>query len=299
MLGRNIHVVQYTHGGDYTLGYTVKWVEDHLGITRSAIKYYESKKLISKQKSRNENNYRDFDDDDIDRIWGIKILLGIGFNASEVYELMNNQELDFYEAISNKVSSLEEEMKEKTAYLEFAKSIKLTGRVPTASVVGSIRYEDFIEYAHKNWNFYKDSTSSPYIDIIENLSKPEKRSIEEIDIDKLEAIADIFQDYEETKRTCEINAYYALLANLTKYDYRDEVVQTVVRLLFEYLSNDKVAIEIGEKFNEQFFAKYTASFFVDGGDLAKINIMNFGEERCLFIANAIAYFGGYENLDDL
>ena len=65
------------------------------------------------------------------------------------------------------------------------------------------------------------------------------------------------------------------------------------------LYNIHVEVSIGDKFTKQFFAKYTAPFFVDGGDLTKINIMNYGKEGCLFITNAIAYWGRYENLDNL
>lgn len=34
----------------------------------------------------------------------------------------------------------------------FAKTIKMTGRIPTVLEVGSTRFQDFIKYARENWN---------------------------------------------------------------------------------------------------------------------------------------------------
>lgn len=76
--------------------YTVKWLEDNLGITRKTLRNYETKGLISAESSRNPiNNYREYDDEDIDRIWSIKILQGVGYSLSEIRELIENPNSDF------------------------------------------------------------------------------------------------------------------------------------------------------------------------------------------------------------
>ena len=53
------------------LGYKVKWVEDNLGVTRKALRVFEKANLMPENK---DGQYRDYDDDDIDRIWTIRVL---------------------------------------------------------------------------------------------------------------------------------------------------------------------------------------------------------------------------------
>ena len=55
--------------------------------------------------------------------------------------------------------------------------------------------------------------------------------------------------------------------------------------------------ELDGKITPQFIAKYTAPFFL-GGDIAIQHERNYGKEGCLFIAQALAYYGGYD-IDDL
>lgn len=280
--------------------YAVKWVEDNLGITRKALRYYESKGLMPTDESRNpENNYREYNDDDIERIWSIKILQGIGYSVNEIRELIENPDADFYSSISEKVEELERKRDEIIQYIEFAKSIKLTGRVPTTKQVGSIRYEDFIKYAHKNWNFYDGPKAAPLLDTLEEVLHPAEQEWSDTAVEKLKGLAEILSDYQETQRTCTINAYYRIIADMYHLDYRSDTVQTVVQLLYSFLSEQDAVKEIGNKFNPHFFAKYTAPFFLEGSDISRMNEVNYGKEGCRFIAETIAYFGGFEALDDL
>lgn len=51
------------------MGYSVKWVVENLGITRDMLRYYEKEKLLPTNESRNPTNkYRDYSDEDIERI---------------------------------------------------------------------------------------------------------------------------------------------------------------------------------------------------------------------------------------
>lgn len=87
------------------MGYSVKWVVENLGTTRDMLRYYEKEKRLPTNESRNPaNKYRDYSDEDIERIWGIKLLIGIGFTAKEIYALMNDQDFDFDAAIAKKGS---------------------------------------------------------------------------------------------------------------------------------------------------------------------------------------------------
>lgn len=280
------------------MGYPVKWVVENLGITRDMLRYYEKEGLLSADETRNPTNkYRDYSDEDIERIWGIKLLIGIGFSAKEIHALMNDADFDFDIAITQKVAQLERKHDENIIYLEFAKSIKLTGRVPTTSKIGSIRFEDFLAYAHENWNFYDDPRTAPFMQIADALIS---KAPQEWSPDDLECILKLYEsfDAEGMMHTYTLHGYYQVIADMKELGYTSDTVQRVVRLLYEYLIKHNTEPELDGKITPQFFAKYTAFSFLDG-DVAALQRRNYGEEGCIFIANAIAYYGGYASYDEI
>lgn len=197
--------------GGGAVGYRVKWVEDHLGISRKAIRNYERLGLMPPNKY---GKYRDYSDEDIDRIWSIKLLQGVGYSLTEIRELMDNPEADFYKSISEKVVELERKRDDITNFIKFAKTIKLTGRIPTTKEVGSIRYSEFMEYSRENWNFYIEPKAASYLDAMESIKEAKVQELSETDIDRLEALANLMGDYQEMQRTCIINAYYQILSRM-------------------------------------------------------------------------------------
>ena len=281
-------------GGD-EMGYSVKWVTDNLGITRDMIRYYEKERLLPKKETRNQTNqYRDYCDEDIEKIWGIKLLIGVGFSAKEIYALMNDSDFDFDTAIVQKVEELERKHDEDVIYLEFAKSIKFMGRVPTTSKIGSMRFDDFLACAHKNWNFYNDPRSAPYMKLLDTLVS--KKS-EEWSLEDKERMLRILEDTDTMMHTFALHGYYQVISDMQELGYRSETVQRVVRLLHEYFVNHNTEPELDGKITPQFMAKYTAPFFI-GGDVAAQYALNYGKDGCMFIAQSLAYYGGYE-IDDL
>lgn len=90
-----------------------------------------------------------------------------------------------------------------------------------------------------------------------------------------------------------------ILSRMKSLDFNSEAVQTVVEQLFCFLSECDTAKEIGEKYTPVFFSKFTAPFFLEGSDIGEINIATYGREGAEFIARAIAFFGGFDSLDDL
>lgn len=279
------------------MGYSVKWVAENLGITRDMLRYYEKKKLLSANGSRNPTNkYRDYSDEDIERIWIIKLLIGIGFTAKEIYAFMNDSDFDFDAVIAKKVEELERQHDENIIYLEFAKSIKFLGRVPTMSKIGSVKFDDFLEYAHENWNFYDDPRSAAFMQTVDTLiSKP----TQEWRPDDVKRIFEMFEnfDVEEMMQVCALHGYYQVIADMRDIGYSSDTVQRVVRLLHEYLVAHNTEPELDGKITPQFVAKYTAPVFL-GGDIALLHERSYGKEGCLFIAQALAYYGGYD-IDDL
>ncbi len=82
-------------------------VEKVTGITSSNIRYYERKKLLLPQRA-NENNYRLYDADDIERLKQIKILRMMGISISDIKDIFEGKS-DFKAAVSQRLNELEAE----------------------------------------------------------------------------------------------------------------------------------------------------------------------------------------------
>lgn len=277
------------------MGYSVKWVTDNLGITRDMLRYYEKENLLPREEARNPSNkYRDYDESDLERIWGIKLLIGIGFSAKEIYSMMNDEGFDFDMAMEIKVKDLQRKHDEDLKYLEFAKSIKLLGRVPTTSQTGSMRFDEFLSYVQKEWNFYEDPQSAPYAELSEKVLSNDISNLSDSDVDR---ILSIFEDTEGMLHAYALHGYYQVISDMQEHGYDSEVVQCVVASLHKYLVKHNTAPELEGKITAQFVAKYTAPFFISG-DISKQHERNYGREGCIFIAHALAFYGGI-NFDEL
>ena len=70
--------------------YKVKWIEDHMGITRNMIRRYKKKGVISKNE---EGKDREFDEEGLRQLWDIRVLVSLGFSLDEVKEIMSEGNL--------------------------------------------------------------------------------------------------------------------------------------------------------------------------------------------------------------
>ena len=82
-------------------------VEKVTGITSSNIRYYEKKELLVPQRV-NENNYRLYDTDDIERLKQIKILRMMGISISDIKNIFDGK-TDFKTTVSQRLHELETE----------------------------------------------------------------------------------------------------------------------------------------------------------------------------------------------
>lgn len=273
------------------MGYSVKWVLENLGITRDMLRYYEKEKLISVDETRNPSNkYRDYSDEDIERIWGIKLLISIGFTAKEIRAIVD-EEFDFYGAISQKVEDLEKRYNEITTSLEFAKTIKITGCVPTVNQIGSIKFNDFIGYCKDNWNIYSDPQMIPIVESIDDFSSVRE---DNLNADNVKKLLKAFEGMDPTEfaHYQTIDGYFRVVSDMKKLGFDDPMVQKIVSLVHEYMSNNMISLEYREKFTPLCFAERTIPMFLES-EIAKINENKFGKDCCLFIAKAIACYGKY------
>lgn len=108
---------------------------------------------------------------------------------------------------------------------------------------------------------------------------------------------DMFGDTESMMHTFALHGYYQVISDMRELEYSSETVQRVVALLHRYLVDHNTEPELDGKITPQFVAKYTAPFFLEG-DVATLHERNYGKDGCLFIAQALAFYGGY-NIEDL
>ncbi len=82
-------------------------VENIVKLSKKAIRYYEQEGLV--RPKRNDNNdYRLYSEDDINRLKVIKFLRELGVPISELKKL-NNQELDLKECLKKRIENIENE----------------------------------------------------------------------------------------------------------------------------------------------------------------------------------------------
>lgn len=278
--------------------YRIKWIEEHLGVTRDMIRHYEEKKLLSKKVYQNPlNRYREYDDNDIATLWGIRLLLGIGYSVNEIKEVFENKDFNFYASLTKKIKVLEKEYTEKKSYFGFAKTIQMTGRVPTVKDYGSIKFDDFLSYARENWNYHTDPEVSACIGLAE---KATNNQLGDITDEEFEQMIKIIQDAQAMKESAMMHAHYKAIASLKSFKYDNDAVQTVVSSVYEYIrslhDNDK---EFREKITPSYFAKTTVPMFLDSG-ISELFLKNeFSEDERTFVALAIAHFGGYVDINKI
>ena len=273
------------------MGYSVKWVVENLGITRDMLRYYEKEKLLPIDETRNPlNKYRDYSDEDIERIWSIKLLIGIGFSAKEI-RAFSDGKFSFYEAISEKVEQLEKRRDEILTYLEFAKTIKITGRIPNTVKIGDMKFDDFIAYAHQNWNAFHNPQYEKQMAFIDTIIEKPATEWNESD---LKCLTDFYGELEpeQLAEAQTVAGYYRVIVDLMYLDYKSDAVQTVVNCLYKHMLHG-IEQQYQEKFTPVRFADHTISMFVDSG-FAELNERSYGKDGCLFIAQAVAHFGNYE-----
>ena len=274
------------------MGYSVKWVVEHLGITRDMLRYYEKEKLLPIGETRNPSNkYRDYNEEDIERIWGIKLLIGIGFTAKEIRAFGEDQNFSFYEAISDKVKQLEKKHNEVLTYLQFAKTIKITGRIPNTTQIGNMHFNDFIEYSRQNWNAFNDPEGKKMMALIDTLTEKPNTEWDDSDIQRLiDFYGDI--DPEQMMYIQTVAGYYRVIVDMMPLGHSSDAVQGVVKCLYNFIRKG-IETQYQDKFTPLYFADHTISAFIESG-FAEMNEKNYGKDGCMFISQALAHFGGYE-----
>ena len=272
------------------MGYQVKWVEEHLGITRKALRCYEAAGILPP----NENGaYRSYDDDDIKQIWMIRVLQGMGFTIKEIANLINDEESDLNQAITKKIEDLKLEILEKERHLGYAEQIKMLGRFPSfPKELGNITYQEFSENALENWNARNDPEFIAMMEIQKILSNPPEEW-EKTKLGKVLFALISGANLEAYEDNIVASSLICAIIERRELGFSHPEVQLLVKVLYEAILKDDP--QLGEVDIKSFIRVYSSNFIA--GDIGEIQKKRYGEEGCMFLANALAVFGGYENYD--
>ena len=274
--------------------YTVNWVQKNLGVTRKTLRIYEAKGLMDKTTFQNpDNRYREYSNQDIEKIWFYKLLQGVGYSLNDIVEMTQNADFDFQASLSEKIIDLERKKSEIEQYIGLAKTIKLTGSFPYPKEMGSIRFDDFIKHARETWNVDTDPQMASILELYETtLNKPE---LTEADVQEAEALLAGYGYDPEAILILE--GYYDLLVTNKELGISHPLVQTLVDLIYRHHCEYFFPAEMVENMTPQKFGRAVVRSFT-AGDVAVMREKSYGKDGCKFIAEALAHFGGYSSIED-
>lgn len=269
------------------MGYKVKWVADHIGVSRKALRGFEEEGLLPKNIN---NQHREYDDDDIDRIWAIRVMQGMGYTVKEIAKIASDETFDFESSLGLKINELEEKKGKIERHIGYAKTIKLTGRFPARpKKMGDMRFDEFQEKALEGWNIVDDPQAAEYQKVAETFLSKELDEWNDTEFGRLIMVFERFANI----NTDLIASEYVLPKEIIK---RKELgpshpeIQLIVKMIY---NNQKAFLQL-EELDITLFSRFYSSSYLSG-DMAKLKPGDFNEEEREFIADAIAVFGGFEN----
>lgn len=272
------------------MGYRVKWVEENLGVSRKALRIFEDKGLMQK----NYGEYRDYSEEDIDRIWTIRVLQGMGFTLSEINNIKNDENFDFEASLEKKVKELQERKEKIEKHLGYAKTIKLTGRFPLRPKnQGSVKFDDFYEKSLNEWNLNEDENMSLFLEIADKYLLLSSDEFEKSDLGKILYFLEQIQMSPEVFMKAYILPKEIIKRKSLGTSHPE--VQLLVKMMYE--NKLESSPELRDMTLDQFVRFESSSY--KAGDIARFNEQNLGTEGCSFIADAIAVFGGYQCYDEV
>ena len=276
------------------MGYKVKWVEDNLGVSRKALRNFEKVGLMPKNK---DGGYRDYSNEDIDRIWTIRLFQGMGYTLKELVEITESDTFDFDVSLEKKIKELEEEKAKIEKHLGYAQTIKLTGRLPVRPKdMGMITFEEFHEKSLEQWNINSDPESKRYKELADLVLNTSSEELNETDIGRL--FTCLLDLQEQLSNLDSLFVEKVIPHEILKRRYKgtkNKEVQLLVQILYE---NRISSISELANMTQTQFARFEASSYISG-DVARIHEQEYGKDGCLFIADAIAVFGGYNCYDEI
>ena len=273
------------------MGYKVKWVEENLGVTRKALRNFEKHGLMP----ANEGGaYRDYSDEDIERIWAIRLFQGMGYTLKELVKLSESDDFDFDASLEKKIQELENEKAKIERHLGYAQHIKLTGRFPSRPKnMGTITFEEFQEKSLNQWNVNSDPEAKKYQEIVDLILNTPEDELKDTDIGRLfEFLIELQEQMSDMDSLFIEKVIPNEIIKRIENGPEDEEVQLLVKMMYE----DRIS-SISDMAKSQ-FVRFESSSYISG-DIARMHEKEYGKDGCRFIADAIAVFGGYSCYDEV
>lgn len=278
------------------MGYGVKWVEDNLGVTRKALRVLEENGLMPQNES---GSYRDYTDEDIEYIWRIKTLQGMGYSLKEISSmadaLKNDKDIDFNSSIAEKIKQLEAEKERVEKNLGYLYAIKSSGRFPARpKEMGTITFEEFHEKSLNEWTVNNDPAAKQCQEILDKLLNTPEDELEDTDLGKILVLLQKLQFCAQNseKYLADLVLPKAII-NRKHLGVTHPEIQLLVKLIYE--NRIEILPELKNLTLNQ-FVRFESSSYISG-DIALFNQRKYGKVECEFIANAIAVFGGYSSYE--
>ena len=130
---------------------TIKQLEQQLEIPRATIRFYEKEKLINPK--RNDNSYREYDDEDVVALKKIIILRKIGLSVSDIKKVLDG-ESSLQSLLQKNILELENQIKELEGAISVSKIMQ--ARNEDIFSLDENRYWTEIEELEKSGLQFKD-----------------------------------------------------------------------------------------------------------------------------------------------
>ena len=273
------------------MGYKVKWVEENLGVSRKALRNFEKHGLMPANEG---GGYRDYSDEDIERIWAIRLFQGMGYTLKELVKLSESDDFDFGASLEKKIQELENEKVKIERHLGYAQHIKLTGRFPSRPKnMGTITFEEFQEKALNQWNVNSDPKAKKYQEIADLILNTPEDELKDTDIGRLfEFLIELQEQMSDMDSLFIEKVIPNEIIKRIENGPEDEEVQLLVKMMYE----NRISC-ISDMAKSQ-FVRFESSSYISG-DIARMHEKEYGKDGCRFIADAIAVFGGYSCYDEV
>lgn len=265
------------------MGKRVKWVTDHLGVTRSALRVYEEKGLLPENEG---GRYREYDDEGLHQIWTIKELQGLGYTLAEIAVMLDDPEFDFHGAMAEKVRELETRRNELDSLISYAKMVRMIGRIPSAGEIGSETFQQHHDRVMSEFNTSDlPKGLEDFLDeVAEGIDGADESAM-------LRSLLEIAASVEERPEDREYNRSFAVyegeLARRSDRDTAYEEVQLIIKLFYEAMKRH-AAVD-GDELSTGMFASLLEMSYQEG-DVGRLNKDRLGEDVCEFIVKATEEF---------
>ncbi len=264
--------------------YKIKWLEDNLGISRKTIRNYEAKGLLPK----NDGTDREFTEEQVQLIWSTRLLQGMGFTIKEICRMSSGDDFDFEKELKKKIDDLEAVKNSITAVIDYARTTKFTGRIVNISpdMMGKVRFNDFYRRMLDGADLtseFSEATANCY----RNIDKPQDEILS--DLSEMEIFQIIVDMYSMVKDGDTLIFTLHIPRQIVKrmpLGTENKEVQLLVKMMYEGFT------ERNPGASPEQFIRYVGGQYVMG-DIRNVQVQNFGEEGCTFLADSIATFGGY------